>query len=146
MRYVGDSATYLYINEVLISSAKVAVIVRGSFTLLVLVCFSCFWLFASMTWSDVLSSEIVRLMTRVAFRSYSEWLVVSVKKLWRVSVKCVSSRVIGLARNNSINSRGIRFTRSVNLGSLVIWRYCQLDDKTRSDLWLVDRDFLTQWV
>ena len=46
---VGDSATYLYINEVLISSAKVAVIVRGSLTLLVLVCFSCFWLFASMT-------------------------------------------------------------------------------------------------
>ena len=37
---VGDSATYLYINEVLISSAKVAVIVRGSLTLLVLVCFS----------------------------------------------------------------------------------------------------------
>ena len=30
---VGDSATYLYINEVLISSAKVAVIVRGSLTL-----------------------------------------------------------------------------------------------------------------
>ena len=46
---VGDSATYLYINEVLINSAKVAVIVRGSLTLLVLVCFSCFWLFASMT-------------------------------------------------------------------------------------------------
>ena len=32
---VGDSATYLYINEVLIRSAKVAVIVRGSLTLLV---------------------------------------------------------------------------------------------------------------
>ena len=46
---VGDSATYLYINEVLISSAKVAVIVRGYLTLLVLVRFSCFWLFASMT-------------------------------------------------------------------------------------------------
>ena len=46
---MGDSATYLFINEVLISSAKVAVIVRGSLTLLVLVCFSCFWLFASMT-------------------------------------------------------------------------------------------------
>ena len=39
---VGDSATYSYINEVLISSAKVAVIVRGYLTLLVLVCFSCF--------------------------------------------------------------------------------------------------------
>ena len=47
--FVGDSATYLYIDEVLISSAKVAVIVRDSSTLLVLVCFSCFWLFASMT-------------------------------------------------------------------------------------------------
>ena len=46
---VGDSATYLYINEVLISSAKVAVIVRGYLTLLVLVRFSCFWLFVSMT-------------------------------------------------------------------------------------------------
>ena len=45
---VGDSATCLYINEVLISSAKVAVIVRSYLTLLVLVCFSCFWLFASM--------------------------------------------------------------------------------------------------
>ena len=33
---VGDSATYLYINEVLIRSAKVAVIVRGSLTLLVI--------------------------------------------------------------------------------------------------------------
>ena len=33
---VGDSATYLYIYEVLISSAKVAVIVRGSLTLLVI--------------------------------------------------------------------------------------------------------------
>ena len=39
---VGDSATYLYINEVLISSAKVAVIVRGSLTLLVLVRFFVF--------------------------------------------------------------------------------------------------------
>ena len=29
--HVGDSATYLYINEVLISSAKVAVIVRCLF-------------------------------------------------------------------------------------------------------------------
>ena len=46
---VGDSTTYLYIDEVLISSAKVAVIMRGSLTLLVLVRFSCFWLFASMT-------------------------------------------------------------------------------------------------
>ena len=46
---MGDSATYLYINEVLISSANVAVIVCGSLTLLVLVRFSCFWLFASMT-------------------------------------------------------------------------------------------------
>ena len=46
---VGDSATYLYNNEVLVSSAKVAVIVRGYLTLLVLVRFSCFWLFVSMT-------------------------------------------------------------------------------------------------
>ena len=30
---MGDSATYLYINEVLIRLAKVAVIVRGSLTL-----------------------------------------------------------------------------------------------------------------
>ena len=34
---VGDSATYLYINEVLISSAKVAVIVRSLFDAF------CFW-------------------------------------------------------------------------------------------------------
>ena len=33
---VGDSATYLYINEVLIRSAKVAVILRGSLSLLVI--------------------------------------------------------------------------------------------------------------
>ena len=33
---VGDSATYLYIDEVLIRSAKVAVIVRDSLTLLVI--------------------------------------------------------------------------------------------------------------
>ena len=49
MGNVGDSATYLYNNEVLVSSAKVAVIVRGYLTLLVLVRFSCFWLFVSMT-------------------------------------------------------------------------------------------------
>ena len=46
---VGDSATYLYINEVLISSAKVAVIVRGLFDAFGFGSFSCFWLFASMT-------------------------------------------------------------------------------------------------
>ena len=34
---LGDSATYFYINEVLISSAKVAVIVRGLFYAF------CFW-------------------------------------------------------------------------------------------------------
>ena len=28
---MGDSATYLYMNEILISSAKVAVIIRGLF-------------------------------------------------------------------------------------------------------------------
>ena len=33
---MGDSTTYLYINEVLIRLAKVAVIVRGSLTLLVI--------------------------------------------------------------------------------------------------------------
>ena len=32
---VGDSATYLYINEVLISPAKVAVIARGHLTVFV---------------------------------------------------------------------------------------------------------------
>ena len=70
--HVGGSATYLYINEVLISSAKVAVIMRNYLTLLVLVRFSCFWLFVSMTRNDVLFSEIFRIMTRVAFRSYLE--------------------------------------------------------------------------
>ena len=47
---VGNSATYLYINDELISLAKVAVIVRGHFVLV--------WFLvrcsASMTWSDVL--------------------------------------------------------------------------------------------
>ena len=70
---MGDAATYLYINEVLISPAKVAVIARGHLTLFVfglVVCF--FLLFASMTRSDVLFSGIFRIMTRVAFRSYLE--------------------------------------------------------------------------
>ena len=70
---VGDSATYLYINEVLISSAKVAIKVRGLFDAFGFGSFSCFFLlFASMTRSDVLFSGIFRIMTRVAFRSYLE--------------------------------------------------------------------------
>ena len=47
---VGDSATQLYINEVLISPAKVAVIARGHLTLFVFGLVVCFLGFsASMT-------------------------------------------------------------------------------------------------